>query len=391
MLYAKYFHPPDPVSPVRRNQRNNGPKSQGVKASLVRQSDQAALLTASQSNRAADRPTLPALRPEDFDHSGKVKAALGTLFGQARASDAAAALVPWVCDALPSPLSRKAYHDDLKAFVSHMAGIGVHPFAVAGDHVRIYKEAMVRSERKPATIARALSVIRGTYEQFGKKGLVPWNVVGDIQAVTSPRVDKNTTPGMSEQEACRLLHAPNTDTLLGVRDHAILFVYFKTACRSRAIALAKVGDLERTDFDWYLAVTEKGNRRQRKPLLEAASALIRWLERAGVSDVDPQAPLFSALDSDKRTPTGRHLTQRAILNIVKKYARQAGLQADRTGRRGLCTHSLRKTALTNALEHGAKMEQVQAWAGHSDIRTTQGYYMTKESDAEAAARHNQIR
>ena len=80
---------------------------------------------------------------------------------------------------------------------------------------------MVQAERKPATIARALSVIRGTYEQFGKKGLVPWNVVGDIQAVTSPRVDKNTTPGMSEQEACRLLHAPDTSTLLGLRDHAL--------------------------------------------------------------------------------------------------------------------------------------------------------------------------
>jgi len=257
--------------------------------------------------------------------------------------------------------------------------------------VRIYKEAMVRSERKPATIARALSVIRGTYEQFGKKGLVPWNVVGDIQAVTSPRVDKNTTPGMSEQEACRLLHAPDTTTLLGLRDHALLYVYFKTACRSRAITNAKVGDLERTDFDWYLVVQEKGAKRQRKPLLESAQAVMRWLDLSGISANDPQAPLFSALAADKRTPTGRHLTQRAILNIVKKYARQVGLQANRHGRRGICTHSLRKTALTNALEHGAKMEQVQAWAGHSDIRTTQGYYMTKESDAEAAARHNQIR
>ena len=373
-----------------RTRRNNGPKSQSVNSFLIRRCDQDALLTTRQSTVTEDRPTVTALRPDDFDASGKVKAALGSLFTQARASEAAAALVPWVCDALPSPLSRKAYHDDLRAFVRHMARIGVHPFAVAGDHLRIYKQAMVETEKKPATIARALSVIRGTYEQFGKKGLVAWNVVGDIQAVTSPRVDKNTTPGMSEQEACRLLHAPDTSTLLGLRDHAILFTYFKTACRSRAIAQARVGDLERTDFDWYLVVTEKGSKRQRKPLLEAAPAVLRWLQIAGISP-DKPAPLFCALGSDKRTPIGHHLTQRAILNIVKKYARQAGLQTDRLGRRGICTHSLRKTALTNALEHGAKMEQVQAWAGHSDIRTTQGYYMTKESDAEAAARHNQIR
>lgn len=379
------------MSVPSRTKRNNGPKSQGVNSSLVRRCDPAGFLTTSQVIGAGDRPALPALRPEDFDHSGKVEAALGRLFREGRASEAAAALLPWVCDALPSPNSRKAYHDDLKAFVEHMAAIAVHPFAVTGDHVRIYKEAMVQAEKKPATVARALSVIRGTYEQFGKKGLVGWNVVGDIQAVTSPRVDKNTTPGMSEQEARRLLHAPDISTMLGVRDHALLFVYFKTACRSRAIAQAKVGDLERTDFDWYLVVREKGSKRQRKPLLEAAPAVIGWLERAGISPATPESPVFPALAADKRTPTDHHLTQRAILNIVKKYARVAGLQADRLGRRGICTHSLRKTALTNALEHGAKMEQVQAWAGHSDIRTTQGYYMTKESDAEAAARHNQIR
>jgi len=135
-----------------------------------------------------------------------------------RASEAAAALVPWVCDALPSPNSRKAYHDDLKAFVSHVAKIGVHPFAVTGDHVRIYKEAMVQAGRKPVTIGRALSVIRGTYEQFGKKGLVGWNIVGDIQAVTSPRVDKNTTPGMSEQEACRLPSHTTTPWHVGLSE-----------------------------------------------------------------------------------------------------------------------------------------------------------------------------
>ena len=371
--------------------RNNGPKSQRVNTSLVRHGDRARILTPSQATGAANRPAPLALRPTDLDNSGKVETALGRLFRQAQAGDAAAALLPWICDALPSPRSRQAYHDDLRAFVAHMAAIGVHPYDVTGDHVRIYKESMVQAGRKPATIVRALSVIRGTYEQFGNKGLVAWNVVGDIQAVTSPRVEKNTTPGMSEREACRLLHAPDTSTMLGLRDHALLFTYFKTACRSRAIAQARIGDLERTDFDWYLNVQEKGSKRQRKPLLEAAPAVLRWLERAEISADDPQAPLFSALAADKRTPTGRHLTQRAILNIVKKYAWQAGLQADRAGRRGLCTHSLRKTALTNALEHGAKMEQVQAWAGHSDIRTTQGYYMTKESDAEAAARHNQIR
>ncbi len=45
----------------------------------------------------------------------------------------------------------------------------------------------------------------------------------------------------------------------------------------------------------------------------------------------------------------------------------------------------------NALNNGAPMHQVQKLAGHCDIRTTQSYYMKKDTDSEAAARHIQIR
>lgn len=80
-----------------------------------------------------------------------------------------------------------------------------------------------------------------------------------------------------------------------------------------------------------------------------------------------------------------------MLGIVKKYAHQIGLDVDRLGRRGLGVHTLRKTAAMNALEHGAKVEHVQAWLGHSDIRTTQEYITYSGKDVEEAARHNQIR
>ncbi len=183
------------------------------------------------------------LQSVDLSTDQNVSVVLNELFAQCEANEAAAALVPWFCDALPSPKSRKDYFADLSAFFAFMRESGIHPFDVMGDHVRLYKEAMLQSGKKAGTVARALSVLRGTYEQFGKKGFVAWNVVSDIQAVTSPRVDKNTTPALSEKEAIALLEAPDRSTPLGMRDQALLFVYFKTACRSSAIAKAKVGDL----------------------------------------------------------------------------------------------------------------------------------------------------
>lgn len=137
-----------------------------------------------------------------------------------------AALLPWVCDRLPSPHSRRAYASDLSTFVAHMRERGIEPLQVTGDDIRIYKAALLTAGQTTATVARALSVLRGTYQQFGKRGLIPWERVRDIQSVESPRVEKNTTPCLSQQEAIKLLHAPDTTTMTGLRDHALLFVYF---------------------------------------------------------------------------------------------------------------------------------------------------------------------
>jgi len=51
----------------------------------------------------------------------------------------------------------------------------------------------------------------------------------------------------------------------------------------------------------------------------------------------------------------------------------------------------KETAINSALEHGAKLEHVQQWAGHADVRTTQEYVVHHEHDAETAARYSQIR
>ena len=303
---------------------------------------------------------------------------------------AGAAILPWVCDRLPSPHSRRAYASDLSAFALQMRQHGIDPLQATGDDIRLYKAALLAAGQTTATVARTLSVLRGTYQQFGKHGLIPWERVRDIQSVESPRVEKNTTPCLSQREAIKLLHAPDKTTMVGLRDHAILFVYFKTAARCSAVRNARIGDIERTDFEWYLMVSEKGGKTQRKALLEAAPALMAYLNEGGIRD-DLVGPLFRPVAKDRRTLLRKHLHRSAIWEIVKKNARKAGLAPDRVGRRGIGVHSLRKTAITNALENGAPIQKVQQLAGHADIRTTQLYFQPSAKDSEEAARHIQIR
>jgi integrase len=76
---------------------------------------------------------------------------------------------------------------------------------------------------------------------------------------------------------------------------------------------------------------------------------------------------------------------------VKRFCKAAEIAADRLGGRGVGIHSLRKTAINDAIRNGASLHEVREFAGHSDIRTTEPYFARKEEDAEVAGRRIQIR
>ena len=301
-----------------------------------------------------------------------------------------AALVPWACDVLQSKRSLEAYGQDLRDFVQHMAMLHVDPLSVTADHIKLYKAALRNAGRPSATISRKLSVLRGVYRQFAEKGLVKWETVQDILAVQSPRVQKNTTPALTEQQAIRLLHAPDPSSLVGLRDRAILHSLFITACRVSAITKACVGHLEFDGADHYLNVTEKRGRKQRKILLEATRSITAYVDAAGIAN-DLEGPLFRPFAKDGRTLLRQPIHRASIWRLVKKYCVQAGISPDRLGGRGVGVHSLRKTGLNNAIQNGAQLHEVRELAGHSNIRTTELYFVRKEEDAERAARRIQIR
>ena len=57
-------------------------------------------------------------------------------------------------------------------------------------------------------------------------------------------------------------------------------------------------------------------------------------------------------------------------NIVRKYGRATGIEAQVNG---LCVHSLRATAATNALDNKTGIAKVQEWLGHANMSTTRLY------------------
>src|SRR5262249_60442566 len=120
--------------------------------------------------------------------------------------------------ALLTTHSAKAYGGDSLHFVRHMQSQGVDPLQVTADHVKLYKRALLEAGRTSATVARRLSVIRGTYHQLAAKGLISWETAQDIAPVKAPGVQKNATPSLTQKQAIHLLEAIPSHTLQALEE-----------------------------------------------------------------------------------------------------------------------------------------------------------------------------
>ena len=117
-----------------------------------------------------------------------------------------------------------------------------------------------------------------------------------------------------------------------------------------------MGHLETDGVEHYLNVTEKRNKKRRKILLDAARPVLAYVAQAGIKD-DREGPLFRPMRPDGSGFERRHLDRKTPWRMVKKYCRTAGIDPDRLGGHGIGTHSLRKTAINDAIrkEEDAKV------------------------------------
>jgi integrase len=209
-----------------------------------------------------------------------------------------------------------------------------------------------------------------------------------------PRAE-SPCPIRPDYQPNRVPRKPNTTvnkfrTLTGPPRPGPDSVFFLTGCRVSAVTGACVGHLETDGIDHFLHVTEKRNRKRRKILLDAARPLLAYIEQAGIKE-DREGPLFRPLNPNGLGLARRHLDRETPWRLVKQYCEAAGIDPARLGARGIGIHSLRKTAINDAIRNGASMHEVREFAGHADIRTTEVYFIRKEEDAEVAARKIQIR
>lgn len=163
---------------------------------------------------------------------------------------------------------------------------------------------------------------------------------------------------ISTDELNRLLKAPDTTTLKGLRDKALLELFFSTGLRlAELCSLNNDLDLSRDEF----SIRGKGEKVRVVFISDDARAAIRAYLKAR-KDMDDA--MFVNIAKNKIS--GR-LTPRSIERIVREYSIKAGISKKVT------PHVLRHSFATNLLSNGADIRSVQMMLGHANIATTQVY------------------
>lgn len=262
--------------------------------------------------------------------------------------------------------TQDAYERDLARYVGHLASFGIAEIAaVRTEHIRRHVAELAGAGLAPASIARAISSVRGLH----KFAMVEGDAASDpAEHVQLPKRIRALPDVLSIAQVEAILAAVSGSAAprkahYALRDRALLEMLYATGMRVTEIRLIAISQLL---FEHDLVrVIGKGNKERLVPIGGTAQGWVAEYRRAARPLlVRPGAPGGDVLFLNSR---GGALSRNAIWEMTRKYAAAAGVTAE------VHPHTFRHSFATHLLEGGADLRAVQEMLGHEDITTTQIY------------------
>lgn len=283
----------------------------------------------------------------------------------------------WLAN-LTNEKTKRAYKADVAEFI---AFTGLEQSAdlrsVARAHVILWRKDMEDRKLAKASIRRKLSALSSLFEYLCERNAIAGNPVDGVKRPMS-NANEGSTPALGDAQVRRLLEALPPDTLKGVRDRAILATLLYHGIRREELCKLCQGGIQTRQGVVHFRVQGKGDKIRFVPVHPTAQRLIaEYLEMVKAKysgrggEPDPEDPLLRPVKNNRTGTLDRPLDPGSIYrNIVGKYGCETGINAEVNG---LCVHSMRATAATNALTNKADIAKVQEWLGHANISTTRLY------------------
>lgn len=267
-----------------------------------------------------------------------------------------------VLDSLDSAHSRRAYERHLREFIAWHRATDQTELNKAT--VQRYSAELRESGRSAATINQRLSAIRKLAAEASDNGAIDAQIANGIKAVKGVRHEGTRTGNwLAKQQAQQLLNAPDTSTVKGVRDRAILALLTGCGLRRSEVVHLTFDRVQQRDGRWVLVdLIGKRNKVRSVPMPSWAKQVIdEYASASGVVD----GIVFRPINKAGRL-NGERMTEQAIYNLVRQYAASLGIP-------NLAPHDLRRTFAKLAHKGGSGLDQIQLSLGHSSIQTTERY------------------
>ncbi len=270
-----------------------------------------------------------------------------------------------------SPLTVKYYLADLRHFQSFLVAEGLAvqeqgeeiEILPAFDHDMIagYLAALYRSQAKKPTLIRMIAALKTFFKFLRRRGKIATN---PMELIQSPRHERPLPVFLSVDEIRALLDSPPAPGIAGLRDRAIMELFYSSGVRVSELAGLNVPDV---DFaERLMKIRGKGKKERIVPVGEKAlNALREYLAARNESlkfsgQEDISFPLFLG-------NRGQRICVGVLERIVDKQTKMMGLA------RRVTPHTLRHTFATHMMDAGADMRSIQELLGHESLSTTQRY------------------
>ncbi|MCK9572129.1 MAG: tyrosine recombinase XerC [Candidatus Omnitrophica bacterium] len=240
--------------------------------------------------------------------------------------------------------------EDFSRFLGNAAAENVDYLALR-KYLAVLKEKSLGNR----SVGRRLSALRSFFKFLTKESYIK---VNPILMLSSPKLDKHLPSFLTEDEVAKLIEsafAKDKNDILGLRDRAILEVFYSSGLRISELVGLDVDDI---DFiSGILKIRGKGKKERIVPIGDQAlGAIKKYLDKK-----EDQSPAVFLNKNNKR------LTTRGVRGIVNKHIHSVGI------RQGVSPHTLRHSFATHLLNRGADLRTVQELLGHANLSTTQIY------------------
>jgi len=253
-----------------------------------------------------------------------------------------------------------SYKNDIRSFIIFLTSLNINdPDKITYKDINSFFASLSDLGLSDTSSARYNSSLKGFFKYLFLNSYIRIN---PMDRVASAKIHKNLPIVLNVNEIQKILDAPDINKKLGLRDKAILEMFYACGLRVSELLNIKLSDLF---FDQeMIRVFGKGSKERLVPI---GSSAINWI---GEYLKKSRSLLIKKLKSANYlflNNRGTKLTRMSAWKIVDRYVKEAGIK------RKVHPHTFRHSFATHLLEGGADLRAVQEMLGHADISTTQIY------------------